>query len=78
MDFLCAELGLRSGFACRVGGLGRPRVTLARLADQYGIVVTSKGPGSQYVLSTPYELLGAKGVSSTELKKLANFHSGRF
>ena len=80
LEFLCAVDALRSESACRVESLGRPHVTVARLADQYGIVVTPKGPGTLHVLSIPYQLLGDKGVSSAELKKLANFqfHSGTF
>ena len=66
-EFLCAELGQRSGSACRVEWLGWPRVTLARLAGQYGMLVTSRGPETLHVLSIPYELLGDKRVSSAEL-----------
>ena len=66
------------GSACRVESLGRPHVAPARLAGQCGIVVTPRGPGSLHMLSIPYELLGDKGVSSAELKKGANFHSGTF
>ena len=62
----CTEV---SESACRVESLGRPHVAPARLAGQCGIVVTPRGPGSLHVLSIPYELLGAKGVSSAELKK---------
>ena len=77
-EFLCAVVALRSESVCRVESLGRPHVAPARLSGQYGIVVTPRGPGSLHVLSIPYELLGAKGVSSAELKKGANFHSGTF
>ena len=58
--------------------LGWSGLALARLAGQYGIVVTPRGPGTLHVLSIPYELLGDKGVPSAELKKGANFHSGTF
>ena len=75
-EFLCAVIALRSESACRVESLGRPHVAPARLADQYGRVVTTRGPGTLHVLSIPYQLLGDKGISSAELKKLANFHRG--
>ena len=77
-DFLCAVDALRSESACRVGGLSRPHVTVARLAGQHGMLVTSRGPETLYVLSIPYELLGDKRFPSAELKKCANFHSGTF
>ena len=47
-----------------LAGLG---VTLARLAGLFGMLITSRGPETLYVLSRPYELLGDKGVSSAEL-----------
>ena len=47
-----------------LAGLG---VTLARLAGLFGMLITSRGPGTLHVLSTPYELLGDKRVSSAEL-----------
>ena len=43
-----------------LAGLG---VTLARLAGLFGMLITSRGPGTLHVLSTPYELLGDKRVS---------------
>ena len=66
-EFLRAEIGLRSGSACRVDSLCGPHVTVARLAGQYGIVVTPRGPGTLHVLSLPYKLLGDKRVPSAEL-----------
>ena len=77
-DFWHAVVALRIESACRVDWLGRPRVALARLSCLFGILVTPRGPGTLHVLSIPYELLGAKGLSSAELKKGANFHSGTF
>ena len=65
-EFLRAEFGLRSGSACRVESLSRPHVTLARFPGQYSIVVTPRGPGTLYVLSIPYRLLGDKEVRSAE------------
>ena len=47
-----------------LAGLG---VTLARLAGLFGMLITSRGPGTLHVLSTPYELLGDKRVPSAEL-----------
>ena len=47
-----------------LAGLG---VTLARLAGLFGMLITSRGPETLYVLSRPYELLGDKRVSSAEL-----------
>ena len=47
-----------------LAGLG---VTLARLAGLFGMLITSRGPGTLHVLSTPYELLGDKRISSAEL-----------
>ena len=66
-DFLRPAVALWTESACRVEWLCRPRVTLARLAGLYGVLATSRGPGTQYVLSIPYELLGDKGVASAEL-----------
>ena len=69
-EFLCAEVGLRIESAPRgmtqpaLAGLG---VTLARLAGLFGMLITSRGPETLHVLSTPYELLGDKRVSSAEL-----------
>ena len=55
----------RERVAC---GLGRwPGVDLARLARLSGMVVTPRGPDTLHVLSTPYELLGDKRISSAEL-----------
>ena len=47
-----------------LAGLG---VTLARLAGLFGMLITSRGPETLHVLSTLYELLGDKRVSSAEL-----------
>ena len=47
-----------------LAGLG---VTLARLAGLFGMLITPRGPETLHVLSTPYELLGDKRVSSAEL-----------
>ena len=47
-----------------LAGLG---VTLARLAGLFGMLITSRGPGTLHVLSTPYELLGNKVAASAEL-----------
>ena len=66
-DFWHAVVALRIESACRVDWLGGSGVALARLAGQYGIVVTPRGPGTLHVLSIPYELLEDKGVPSAEL-----------
>ena len=66
-DFWHAVVALRIESACRVDWLCGPRVALARLAGQYDMLVTSKGPGTLHVLSTPYELLGNKVAASEEL-----------
>ena len=42
-EFLCAVVSLRSESACRVGGLSRPHVTVARLAGQYDTRVWYSG-----------------------------------
>ena len=47
-----------------LAGLG---VTLARLAGLFGMLITSRGPGTLHGRSTPYELLGDTRASSAEL-----------
>ena len=52
-------------------GLG---VTLSRLAGLFGMLITSRGPGTLHVLSIPYKLLGDKRVPSTELRDSQSQH----
>ena len=66
-DFWHAVVALRIESACRVDWLCGPRVALARLAGQYDMLITSRGPDTLHVLSTPYELLEDKRVPSAEL-----------
>ena len=66
-ELLRAQIVLRSASACRVEWLCRARVALARLAGQYGTVVTPRGPGAMHVLSIHYKLPGNEVVPSAEL-----------
>ena len=50
----------------------------ARLAGQYSIMMTPRGPGTLYVLSIPYKLLGDKGVPSAELMNRLYKSAGGF
>ena len=67
-DFVYVRVALRSASVCRVKALGRPGVALARSARLFGIVVTSRGPGTLHVLSIPYEPSGNEVISSGELR----------
>ena len=53
-------------------------MALARLAGQYSIMMTPRGPGTLYVLSIPYKLLGDKGVPSAELMNRLYKSAGGF
>ena len=69
-DISCAVVALRIESACRVEWLSQPGVTLARLAGLFGMLITSRAPGTLHVLSISYELLGDKVAAPAELRNM--------